>query len=108
MPGDSLAVRKSCLLFIFTLRHSPTLGLSHPCYTSKKLVPAALLAFPLSISLSDSNQPADLRADSNKYTLTVVSTSPALSCFGAFAGVRLRIAPHETCLIGGILLHYLT
>ena len=108
MPGDSLAVRKSCLLFIFTPRHSPTLGLSHRCYTSKKLVLAALVLFPCLFLLATRNQPADLRADSNKYTLTVVSTSPALSCFGAFAGVRRRIAPHETCLIEGIVLDYLT
>lgn len=37
MPGDSLAVRKSCLLFILTWCHNPTLGLSYPGYTSKNL-----------------------------------------------------------------------
>lgn len=34
-----------------------------------------ICAFPLSISLTDSNQLVDLRADLNKYTLSVVSTS---------------------------------
>lgn len=51
-PGDSLAVRKSCLLFIFTVRRSPTLGHSHPCNTSKNLYLPALAAFPTaSVSL---------------------------------------------------------
>lgn len=52
MPGDSLAVRKSCLLFIFTPHHSPTLGHSHPCYTSKNLYRLHLLLFPCLYSSS--------------------------------------------------------
>lgn len=102
----------SCQKILFTFHFytapQPHSGAFSSLLHFQKTCSGCTRAFPLSISLSDSNQPADLRADSNKYTLTVVSTSPALSCFWAFAGVRRRTAPHETCLIEGILLDYLT
>lgn len=82
-PGDSLAVRKSCLLFIFTARHSPTLGHSHPCNTSKNLYLPALAAFPPPpFSSRDPHQQAYLRAEPCKYTLN--------ACFYQLCYIALR------------------
>lgn len=98
-PGDSLAVRKSCLLFIFTAQHSPTLGHSHPCNTSKNLYLPALAAFPPPLPSRDSHQLAYLRAEPCKYTLN--------ACFYELCYIALRgrngfcwyledCSPHET------------
>lgn len=99
----------SCQKILFTFHFytapQPHSGAFSSLLHFQKLVPPALAAFPLSISFSDSNQLADLRADSNKYTLAVVSTSSTLSCFReemAFAGVWLSM--HHMRLTDGVWL----
>lgn len=99
----------SCQKILFTFHFytapSPHSGAFSSLLHFQKTCTACTCAFPLSISLSDSNQLADLRAGPNKYTLTVVSTSPTQACFReemAFLSCLAEQAPHEThwwCLI---------
>lgn len=75
----------SCQKILFTFHFytvpQPHSGAFSSLLHFQKTCTACTCAFPLSISLSGSNLPVDLRAASNKYTLTVISTSPTLSCF---------------------------
>lgn len=79
---ETLQLSENLVYFSFLHRATaPLWGFLNPA-TLPKTCTACTCAFPLSISLSDSNQLADLRANPNKYTLTVVSTSSTQSCFG--------------------------
>lgn len=106
-PGDSLAVRKSCLLFIFTAQHSPTLGHSHPCNTSKNLYLPALAAFfpPPPFSHSTHTNRLTWEPSHANIHLTLVSISSATLRFGGrngFCWFLEDCSPHEThwvCLV---------
>lgn len=104
----------SCQKILFTFHFYTTVplqGFSHPSYTLEKLPSPALVLSPLSIFLSSSNQPVDLRASKTNIPSLLFLQADSSVLFWeeemAFSWCFAEHAPLETpwlCLIEEISL----